>query len=229
MRNKIALTAFVLAMLACSVVVNPTPQPIAPAPITVVAPTALPAPTATPAPSPTVIPTPNQPFFTVEVSSGANCRLGPSIDYPRLTGITKYQTVPIIGVVPPYLERWWFVNVKGVSCWVKDSLGTTTGNTGFLPTVYAPPVPPAPKTVKVGFQNSTGGPICRIVADNGYNFTPFTWKKGQFKDGQEKTLVLPVGYYDEIQVFNCKDKPKLVAEVENVWINYKHDYFELLP
>ena len=100
--------------------------------------------TATSAPPlPTVVQvtaTPNGTFFVVDV--GANCRSGPGTVYDKVTSFVQGTYLPLVGHNTD--NTWWYVSVTGSSnCWISASTGHTSGPTGGVPLVAAPPTPTA--------------------------------------------------------------------------------------
>lgn len=226
---SLILLSLVLFVSACNLPmgISPTTTPTA----TLVLPTQTPTQTPTLVPptatsQPTATPTPGIPMFTSNVS--ANCRQGPSPDYPVIAGIFKDQTVPILGTTSPERTLWWLVEKAGVRCWVWGSLGSTAGNLANIPVVAAPPLPTPSRTmIEVLFENNTEGDICKMDFYVGIDIVAsFTWGKGEYdNDGTDKFVSLPIGKYDLIEAYNCKSK--LVATLKDVVINKSNSAFAL--
>ncbi len=95
--------------------------------------------------------TPATPTFTptVEVATcppiattltGANCRSGPSPDYPIVITFAEGHTATVLGRNAE--SSWWAVENAGSSCWVWSDLVTLNPNTCTVPVQAAPPLPP---------------------------------------------------------------------------------------
>lgn len=212
----IILTVFAASiLLACGA----TTIPAAPtsAPVQVPLPTGTPAPTPTMAPTWTPVPTPTlgPAAFTIAVEAGANCRVGPSMNYPIIAGIENGQTVQILGKSTPEWDLWWFVSAYGQKCFVSSTLGTTSGNMDNIPFVNAPPLPPRYwNQVTLTLNNNTGNLICRIdfYSRHGELIKSFTWDKGDFGGDDSKDVRVPAGRYD-IDVYNCKVPPQVRVSI----------------
>lgn len=88
--------------------------------------------------------TPSGTFFVVDV--GANCRSGPGTVYDRVTSFTPNTFLPLAGRNTD--SSWWYVQTGPSSnCWISAGTGHTSGQTGSLPVVAAPPTPTPPATV----------------------------------------------------------------------------------
>lgn len=79
-----------------------------------------------------------------------NCRMGPGVNYDRITQITPGFSVEIIGFFPP---NYWVVQTDDGPCWVSGEFVTPSGNTGAVPTVTAPPTPQADPLQNISLQN----------------------------------------------------------------------------
>lgn len=67
-----------------------------------------------------------------------NCRMGPGINYQRITQIRPDESVEIVGFFPP---NYWIVNTDAGPCWVAGEFVTPSGSVSSVPTVTAPPTP----------------------------------------------------------------------------------------
>lgn len=224
------ILALMLGALACSIPLEqPTVTPVPPTATLSATPTYTPTETQSPAPTPTNIPTATPvgpPMFTS--NTAANCRSGPSTDYPILAGVYKDEMVPILGTTTPDRNLWWLVRKGGVTCWISGSLGSTSGLMTNIPTVIAPPVPTPSRTkIDVLFENNTDANICRMDFYVGIDLvTRFSWQKGQFKnDGEDAIVSLPIGEYDLIEAYDCKSK--LLVSLTNVVVNKDNDAYSL--
>lgn len=142
-----ALTACLLASLACSFPTRPeapaeTPaeeMPMVEAGGTPTAPPAL-AETATPAPPATATITPSPtlgpPVFTAAVN--ANCRTGPGLVYGVVRVLSAGSTSSIVG--RNAASTWWVVT-DGPQCWVSGSTGAPSGDLSGVPVIADPPTP----------------------------------------------------------------------------------------
>ena len=79
-----------------------------------------------------------------------NCRMGPGVNYDRITQITPGFSVEIIGFFPP---NYWVVQTDDGPCWVAGEFVTPSGNTDAVPTVTAPPTPQADPLQNISLQN----------------------------------------------------------------------------
>lgn len=92
--------------------------------------------TATTAPPPPAAP--QQAVFTVDTA--ANCRAGPGTVYSIITSYPVGTTLTIIGRNDS--STWWLVQISASqSCWISGVTGHTSGNTGGVSVVAAPPTP----------------------------------------------------------------------------------------
>ncbi len=231
-----------LVIFACTIsTVNPEPVPpnATLTPITfspptaaslsltqVISPTLTLVPTQTLTAIPSLTPTPGPPMFTSNTS--ANCRKGPSPDYPVITGVFKNESVRILGITTPDRVIWWLVEKDNIPCWVWGDLGSTSGNMSGIPMIPAPPIPtPTRNKVDVLFENNTDDDICKMDFYVGIDVVAtFSWDKNEFiNNGSDKIISLPVGGYDLIEVYNCE--PKLVVTLVNIVINKDNDAFPL--
>jgi hypothetical protein len=82
--------------------------------------------------------TPSGTFFVVDV--GANCRSGPGTVYDRIASFVQGTYLNLAGRNAD--SSWWYVQTGSSSnCWISASTGHTSGSTGSLPVVAAPPTP----------------------------------------------------------------------------------------
>ncbi len=101
-------------------------------------------------PTETPLPPPSNPTITANVDT--NCRLGPSIDYPRVGFILPGQESIVVGRNDS--NTWWYIEnprKPGEYCWVWGETTVVTGATNLLP-VITPPPPPTPLPIGVSFQ-----------------------------------------------------------------------------
>lgn len=77
-----------------------------------------------------------------------NCRVGPGVNYERVTQIQPGFSVEIIGFFPP---NYWIVQTDAGPCWVAGEFVTPSGSISAVPTVTAPPTPQggAPQNVSL--------------------------------------------------------------------------------
>src|SRR5215216_2672167 len=143
-RTLFPLLILVLAMLACNLPSNvPTETPT----LALITPSSTQAastsaPTFTPLPSNTAPPTttftPSVPVaFPKEVA--VNCRLGPSIGWIVLSGLSVGASSQITGKSGD--GGWWQIIdplSSGRRCWVATSVTNTAGNVAAIPVVEAP-------------------------------------------------------------------------------------------
>jgi|GEM_PF-3857924 len=244
MKQYVALgLALVLTMASCNVpwvVQYPTPQVIvvtASAEPTI-APTRTPT-IVTPTPTATLVPTetPAPPIFTT--SGYANCRQGPSTNYQVLLVLPTGSAVPIKSQIVWHDNLWLLVDVPegggvGIECWISEITGSISGdfrNVPPYPPYLLPPEPlskPAPEMVKVTFENATGSQICGLDLYIGVTvIKSFDWQKKEFKDGEKKTLIVPIGHYDLVEAYNCKAPPKLTGTLTDVVMDSINNHFSL--
>jgi uncharacterized protein YraI len=168
----ITILLILLSLTACNLPSNQTgtPDPYEAAALTVTALAATdqagpvtPSPSVTPTQLPTIpvntstsaVPlptsarasaTPSGTFFVVDV--GANCRTGPGTNYDRISSFTPGTFLNIAGRNTD--SSWWYVQTGPSSnCWISAGTGHTSGPTGAVPVVAAPPTPTAAITVTV--------------------------------------------------------------------------------
>src|SRR6266498_4988172 len=155
-RTLLSILAFVLAMSACNL---PSNLPITETPtLVVITPSATqPLPTDTPTqtsvPSntqpPTSTSTPTVPVaFPKEVA--VNCRLGPSVGWVVLSGLSVGTSSQIAGKSGD--GGWWYIVDplnSGRKCWVAASVTNTAGNLAGIPVVEAPQATVTKVTVDV--------------------------------------------------------------------------------
>jgi hypothetical protein len=108
--------------------------------------------TITPALSSTPILTPG--VVQVYVSVPTNCRMGPSVDYPRVGGLQLDQVANVVGRNPTG-DYWIIRNPSRASetCWLWGRYATVVGDTSALPVFTPPPLP----TPDPGFAASLRG------------------------------------------------------------------------
>ena len=77
-----------------------------------------------------------------------NCRVGPGVNYERVTQIQPGFAVEIVGYYPP---NYWIVQTDAGPCWVAGEFVTPSGSISAVPTVTAPPTPEggAPENVSL--------------------------------------------------------------------------------
>ncbi|MFN8401855.1 MAG: SH3 domain-containing protein [Anaerolineales bacterium] len=77
-----------------------------------------------------------------------NCRVGPGVNFERVTQIQPGVAVEIIGSYPP---NYWIVQSDKGPCWVAGEFVTPSGSVSVVPTVTAPPTPTggAPENVSL--------------------------------------------------------------------------------
>ncbi|HNH26022.1 MAG TPA: SH3 domain-containing protein [Anaerolineales bacterium] len=77
-----------------------------------------------------------------------NCRVGPGVNYERVTQIQPGFAVEIVGYYPP---NYWIVQTDKGPCWVAGEFVTPSGSVSAVPTVTAPPTPTggAPENVSL--------------------------------------------------------------------------------
>ena len=77
-----------------------------------------------------------------------NCRVGPGVNYERVTQIQPGFAVEIVGYYPP---NYWIVETDKGPCWVAGEFVTPSGSVSAVPTVTAPPTPTggAPENVSL--------------------------------------------------------------------------------
>lgn len=103
--------------------------------------------------------TTNQPAF---------CRTGPSEEiWPEpQEGLSKDQTVKIVGKSSSEWGEWWYIEkASGSRCWVWGGLGSTSGNVAGLPVKSVPATPtPVPQAdyIYVNLTNNQGVDICAV-------------------------------------------------------------------
>jgi uncharacterized protein YraI len=87
-----------------------------------------------------------KPFASFE--DVTNCRVGPGVNYERITQIQPGFAVEIIGYYPP---NFWIVQTDKGACWVAGEFVTPSGSVSAVPTVTAPPTPTgsAPENVSL--------------------------------------------------------------------------------
>jgi hypothetical protein len=103
--------------------------------------------------------TPNGSFFVVD--TGANCRSGPDTVYGIVTSFPPGTYLTLTGHNTD--NSWWYVLTGSTNCWISASTGHTTGPTGSLPLVAAPPTP----TAAAGAGPLLTGPVA-LVAELSY-------------------------------------------------------------
>jgi len=88
----------------------------------------------------------SKPFASFE--DVTNCRMGPGVNYERITQIQPGFSVEIVGFFPP---NYWVVNTDAGQCWVAGEFVTPSGSVSGVPTVSAPPTPQgnAPQNVSL--------------------------------------------------------------------------------
>ncbi len=145
---KLSLAAvFLLTLLACNFpgVFKPTPRSVS----TAVAQTpGVPITGAGTAPA-----TPS--IVQVRVSVATNCRTGPGVAYPEVSGFFVGQVAQVVGRSSN--RAYWIIrdpNQHGELCWLWRRFATVTGNVHDLPTFGTPPTP-TPTT----FPSTPVGPI----------------------------------------------------------------------
>jgi hypothetical protein len=220
--------AIMIAISACGtpVTAQPVQLPVqTPTPGATVSVSVTAIPTATMAP----LPTPQSPSFMVAVPAGANCRLGPGLQYPILAGIVNGTTVPILGKSDPKwgFPLWWYVTAPDgkTQCFIYSNLGTTSGNTDNVQVKAEPPLPYYShfrgEVMTVALQNDNDSGICRVIFYNQYGMIPpLNWNRGEFAGGDSKYITLPVGKYN-VDVYNCKLVIKLT--LKNVHVNSRNE------
>jgi hypothetical protein len=154
-RSFLFVLALVLAMLACNLPSNaatetPTLALITPSvtqPISTDTPTQTLLPSNTPPPTSTT--TPTVPVaFPKEVA--VNCRLGPSVGWIVLSGLSIGVSSQIVGKSGD--GSWWYIVDpfnSGRKCWVAASVTNTAGNLASVPVVEAPKATVTKVTVDV--------------------------------------------------------------------------------
>ena len=77
-----------------------------------------------------------------------NCRVGPGVNYERVTQIQPGFAVEIVGYYPP---NYWIVQTDKGPCWVAGEFVTPSGSVSAVLTVTAPPTPTggAPENVSL--------------------------------------------------------------------------------
>jgi len=89
-------------------------------------------------PTITLTPTPTVP--TVQVTSGTNCRTGPSKIYDYVLSFDVGMTAEIIGKDTP--ANYWIIKMpNGVTCWLWGQNAVVSGNPDRIPEKPAPPTP----------------------------------------------------------------------------------------
>ncbi len=132
---KLSLASvFILTLLACNFpgVFKPTPHSIN----TAVAQT--PGVPITGAGTATVTPS----IVQVRVSVATNCRTGPGVAYPEVSGFFVGQVAQVVGRSSN--RAYWIIqdpNRQGQLCWLWRRFATVTGNVHTLPTFATPPTP----------------------------------------------------------------------------------------
>lgn len=123
------LTGLLFFGLACASTATPAPT---------LAPTDTPEPTSTP--QPTLTPTPE--VVKVSPEKNANCRSGPTTDFPVQVSIPAGSQATVLGRNAD--SSWYYVQnpqSPGSGCWVKASLVTLfTGSLDILPFFTPPPM-----------------------------------------------------------------------------------------
>lgn len=77
-----------------------------------------------------------EPFASFE--DVTNCRMGPGVNYQRVTQIVPNESVKIVGFYPP---NYWIVSTSAGECWVSGEFVTPSGSLAAVPTVTAPATP----------------------------------------------------------------------------------------
>ncbi len=94
----------------------------------------------TPSPVPTIPSAPSN--VQVRVSVSTNCRTGPGVAYPEVSGFFVGQVAQVVGRSAN--KRYWIIrdpNQHGQLCWLWGRFATVTGNTHSLPAFTTPPTP----------------------------------------------------------------------------------------
>lgn len=97
-------------------------------------------------PTPTVPPPATPP--TVTVSSDTNCRTGPNVNYDLVMIFQAGMSAQVIGKYSA--ANYWIIQYPGGggnSCWLWGQYATIVGETGGLPEMTPPPLPPTPTPV----------------------------------------------------------------------------------
>lgn len=82
---------------------------------------------------------PDLPYFITEID--ANCRLGPSTQYPKLATAFEGIQYPVIG--RNGAGDWFYIHLRDdLDCWVADLTGEFHGDPGKVAEEEAPPLPP---------------------------------------------------------------------------------------
>ncbi len=82
------------------------------------------------------------PFVRVHVSVATNCRTGPGVAYPEVSGFFVGQVAQVVGRSSN--RAYWIIrdpNQHGQLCWLWRRFATVTGNIHDLPTFGTPPTP----------------------------------------------------------------------------------------
>lgn len=108
-----------------------------------------------------VSPTPSGAFFVVDV--GANCRFGPGTVYDRITSFAEGTYVTLVGRNTD--SSWWLLLTGNTNCWISATTGHTTGPTGNIPVVAAPPTPTAVATASTPAAGPTLSDPVALVAE----------------------------------------------------------------
>ena len=154
-RSFLFVLALVLAMLACNLpssaaTETPTLALITPSvtqPISTDTPTQTLLPSNTPPPSSTSTPTVP---VALPKEVAVNCRLGPSVGWVVLSGLSVGTSSQIAGKSGD--GGWWYIVDpfnSGRKCWVASSVTITAGNLAGIPVVEAPQATVTKVTVDV--------------------------------------------------------------------------------
>jgi hypothetical protein len=93
--------------------------------------------------TPAFTPTPAVP--TAVVSTNANCRKGPSVQYTTLVTLRAGDRAEIFGRNPD--RSWWYVQIPGKPgqfCWIWGNNVNVEGDTGGVQVITPPPIPITP-------------------------------------------------------------------------------------
>lgn len=78
----------------------------------------------------------------VSVSVPTNCRVGPGVEYPRVSALRPGEVAEVVG---RHADRnYWVIRVPGsttATCWLWGQYATVSGSTDALPVMSPPPVP----------------------------------------------------------------------------------------
>ncbi len=78
----------------------------------------------------------------VRVSVATNCRMGPGVSYPEVSGFFVGQVAQVVGRSSN--RAYWIIrdpNQHGQLCWLWRRFANVTGNIHALPTFTTPPTP----------------------------------------------------------------------------------------